>query len=136
MLALPFLRNSMSIIEFVGTFVALALLATVGGLLAKHTFVFYWEESAKGKDVDGLDILFSLQKPTLAMYRYLLKEAVGTLAASVAFFILAQSPALSLASAIGYSALVFAVTGVLTPRVLREVKPEEGLAQEKSPGQQ
>lgn len=123
-------------IESVGFFCALAALLSVGGLLAKHLLLFYWDESRQGKVVDAVDMLMSLGDVLKRAYQYMLQEAVGVFCAAVAFFVLARTPALSFFAAVGYSAVVFLVAGIAAPWAIRKVSPQKQTAEQKSPGQQ
>jgi hypothetical protein len=119
--------------ETIGTLLAMLTCTALGGLLAKVLILRYWDESSKGNVVDTTDALIALFSIVFSWIQLLKSNWVATVCTVAVYLSLTAMSQISVYASLGYSSMVFAIVGFLSPALLCRDVPSAS-ARDSSPG--
>lgn len=82
-----------------------------------------WDQSAKGETVDVNDALIATAKTVTSWFKLVKSSWFATVCAVASFLLLWVYTDAGLFVSLGYSAMTYVIGGLLTPLMLRRLKP-------------
>jgi hypothetical protein len=82
-----------------------------------------WDESAEGKVVDGTDALFVVGKTFACWIKHMTSNRLASGCSISVFILMPIYESVSLYASLGYSSIVYAISGILTPYLIRRIFP-------------
>ncbi len=107
----------------VGWLLSLGLVMALVGHIVFVVLKLIWDQGAIGEEVDSGDALIASAK-TVGSWLQLLKSSwLATVCAVAVLLLLWGYTEVGFYASLGFSALTYAISGVLTPTVLNRLKP-------------
>lgn len=110
--------------ETLGLILSLLAVVSLFGALTRAFITQVWQDSAKGNVVDTTDALIALGMIVFSSLKLLKSHWVATVSTVAVFISLTVWSEISVHASLGYSAVVCAIVGFLTPSLLRRVRPK------------
>jgi predicted phage tail protein len=112
----------LKIAENLGWICFLLAIAAAAGAFSKGIFKVLWDESAKGNVVDTTDALIAMASIVMGWLQLMKSNWLATGCTVAVFFLTSGSTSVSVYASLGFSVMTFVVTGLLTPRLKRNVE--------------
>ena len=82
-----------------------------------------WTEGAEGKVVDSTDALMDIGKTCVCWIQHMKANRWASVCAVAVFLLMSTSSSVSVYASLGYSSIAYAISGFLTPILIRRLKP-------------
>lgn len=112
--------------ENVGWLLFLAAALTGGFHLIAAVYKLTWDSGAKGETIDVYDALIATGRTVSSWFKLVKSNWSATVCAVATFLFLWVYTSTGFYVSLGYSAMTFIIGGLLTPMVLRRIKPFAG----------
>lgn len=109
--------------EGLGWLLYLALVMTFVVNSVTSLVKLVWVESSEGKVVDSTDALIIIGKTCMCWFQHMRSNRWASVCAVAVFLLMSISSSVSVYASFGYSSIAYAISGFLTPYLIRRMKP-------------